>query len=155
VDKAWGEIDLLGANHAGMPVVVELKQGKADDTPAAVLCQGVAYGLVLQKAWPRFRAEWQQHLQTLGLHPTLPTALHPVSIVCAAPSRYWDEWIGETPRAKTVKPETWNAFCRLVDAFAARGLAATFARVDEANGIFAIQLVTLPCSTGARTSPTR
>ena len=145
-DDHWGEIDLLGVDNAGLPVVIELKQADATDTPAALLVQGAAYGLVLQKAWSTFRAEWRNYLRTeLGLQPTLPTALHPVSIVCVAPSAYWDEWVGDTPRAKTVRPAAWEAVCRLREALAERGLKATFARVDEVNGVFATKVVTLPC----------
>jgi hypothetical protein len=156
-DQGWGEIDLLGMSTTRLPVVVELKQGNATDTPAANLCQGVAYALVLQKAWPTFRNEWRAHLrERFSLDPVLPTALHPVTIVCAAPSNYWDEWVGNTPRAATVTPESWAAVRRLVGAFAARGLSTTFARIDKLNGRFETAIVTLPCHgaesghTGAR-----
>src|SRR5262249_37222804 len=124
--------------------VVELKQAKADDPPPAVLCQGVAYGLALQKAWPKFRAEWRRRLQALGLRPVLPTALNPVNIVCAAPGQYWDEWVGDTGAAKTITAERWDQFHRLVAAFAARGLQVTFARIEGSESRHTVNVLTLP-----------
>jgi hypothetical protein len=146
-DKNWGEIDLLGTTETGWPIVIELKQGRNDETPAALLVQAAGYGLALQKAWPMFRAEWQSHLaEHLGLRSVLPTALNPCQLVCAAPVEYWNQWIGETPRARTVPTGAWGALGRLRMAFQERGLPATFARVAGEAPLFSINVVTLPQS---------
>lgn len=48
----WGsEIDLLGCDVAGKPVVIELKTGDSTDRPAKMLLEGVVYALAIQRAW--------------------------------------------------------------------------------------------------------
>lgn len=130
----WGEIDLIGVSERGLPIVIELKQGKATETPAASLVQAVSYALVLRKAWPTLRLEWQEFLaQQFDLRPTLPAALYEVDVVCAAPHQYWDEWIGNSPRARTVSRTAWDAFANLRRAFSKRGLNSTFVSIDDTN----------------------
>jgi hypothetical protein len=130
----WGEIDLIGLGQDALPVVIELKQADADDTPAELLVQAVAYGIVLQTAWPRFRPEWQAAIaKHFGLNPVLPVCLENVQLVCAAPASFWRQWVGDSPRASTVKAETWAAFGRLHQAFFDRGFRAVFASISETN----------------------
>jgi hypothetical protein len=61
----------------------------------------------------------------------MPTELRIVPVVGAAPSIYWDLWIGDTPRAHTVSDDAWPVFADLVTAFAARGFPATFVSLSS------------------------
>jgi len=53
----------------------------------------------------------------------LPTALHPLRVVCAAPQTYWDFWFGDTPTAGTVPDGAWTALDQLVEEFKKRGIS--------------------------------
>jgi hypothetical protein len=132
-NRGWGEIDLLGVSDVGLPVVIELKAPAAADTPPAFLVQAVAYAIAIQRAWPnRLATEWSNKIaQAYDLQITPSRALQMCPVVCAAPREFWDCWIGQSNKARTVKPKTWDAFRRLVGAFAARGFPATFVRLDH------------------------
>ena len=130
-DKDWGEIDLLGVTHQGLPVVIELKAPGASDTPASLLVQAAAYALALRKAWVKIGSEWSIEVAQYGFGRSLSPTLPICPLVCAAPTKYWDNWIGQTARAKTVTRDDWTAFMRLVLAFAERGLPASFVRLDN------------------------
>jgi hypothetical protein len=129
--ESWGEIDLVGVSHHGLPVVVELKAPHADDPPATLLVQAAAYALVLKKAWPVIAPEWTALVRKYGFDLSFSSSLSMCPLVCAAPGNYWNEWIGETPRARTVSKTAWTSFMRLVLAFAERGLPTTFVQLDE------------------------
>jgi hypothetical protein len=129
-DKGWGEVDLLGLADDGLPIVIELKQEEAGDTPAKIIVQAVAYGLALQKAWYRLREEWRQATaKHIAASTVLPTSLHPLRVVCAAPQAYWDLWLGDSPTARTVPDGAWVALNRLLEAFKKRGIFITAAAV--------------------------
>jgi hypothetical protein len=140
----WGEIDLLGASEDGLPVVIELKRGGADDTPAKVIVQAAAYALALQKAWLHLRREWRQ---VVGPGAPLPTALLPCFSVCVAPTSYWELWSGDHPRAKAVQPGTWEAIRKIVEAFAARGIVIRTAAIEEAGETLSVACFDLPTDT--------
>jgi hypothetical protein len=130
-DRQWGEIDLLGVSHQGLPVVVELKAPRSSETPASLLVQAAAYALVLKKAWPVLAPEWSREVRRYGFDLSFKPPLAASPLVCAAPGDYWDNWIGQSPRARKVTRSDWAAFMRLVLAFAERGLPATFVRLDH------------------------
>lgn len=134
-DTDWGEIDLLAVSASGLPVVVELKAGNSNETPAAILVQAAAYGIALKKAWTRFRAEWQQEIgrRFPGLLVSTPALLEPCELVCAAPEEYWKEWLGKRPRARAVRPGSGGALRELQDALAGRGLPSRFVNVGKAE----------------------
>jgi len=132
-DKDWGEIDLLGVSHQGLPVVIELKASDASDTPASLLVQAAAYALALRKAWAKIGPEWSTVVARYGFGRSLSRTLPVCPLVCAAPGHYWDNWIGQTARAKTITRDDRTAFMRLVQAFAERGLPTSFIRLDHSG----------------------
>jgi hypothetical protein len=132
-DEAWGEIDLVGISHQGLPVIVELKAPDATDSPVAMLVQAAAYALAFRKAWHTILPEWTALVRRYGFDLTFTDKLHLCPLVCAAPTRYWNEWLGDSPRAQKVTAGTWPALMRLVLALAERGLPATFVRLDHAH----------------------
>lgn len=73
-DEDWGAIDLLGASDDNLPVVVELKAPRSNDSPAEMLVQATAYAVAVKKAWPQcLRSEWASALK---IDPdTLPAEL--------------------------------------------------------------------------------
>jgi hypothetical protein len=129
-DRNWGEIDLLAVSRKDLPVVIELKAHSSVESPAQMLVQATAYAVALQKAWPKcLRAEWAKEL---GLEEsTLPAELSTCEIVCAAPSEYWENWTGDTPRARSVKPGVWAAIGDLRKALERKGYPSTFVRLKH------------------------
>jgi hypothetical protein len=124
-DEDWGEIDLLGVAEDGLPVLIELKAGSSAESPPRLLVQVAAYGLTLQKAWPRFRAEWLREIGKHGFTSPLPTALLPCRLVCAAPQEYWDKWSSDKPMQAALQ--------KLRNGFTERGLPSVFATVHSTD----------------------
>jgi hypothetical protein len=129
-DRHWGEIDLLAVSRKDLPVVIELKAPGSSESPADMLVQATAYAIALQKAWPKcLRAEWAKEIRVDVSE--LPATLSTCEIVCAAPKEYWDKWTGDTPTARSIKPEVWTAIGDLRKALGRRGYPSTFVRVNH------------------------
>ncbi len=134
----WGEIDLIGINHTGLPIIIELKapnpnqpQSASHATPAGALVQALSYAVVLQENWPAFCKAFGDHLrERMGIATDLPETLTHAPIVVAATRIYWDEWIGDTPRARAVSPSTWSAFNDLITAIEQRGFPVSFVSLN-------------------------
>lgn len=128
-DRAWGEIDLLGVSRGLLPVVIELKAPESSESPAQMLVQAAAYGVALRKAWVTcFRREWEQNV--LGEFHA-PDELATCELVCAAPTQYWKEWIGEKPRARTVRANAWAALATLREGLGRSGFPSVFVRLGQ------------------------
>ena len=126
----WGEIDLLGVSKDKLPVVVELKAPKSNESPVQMLVQATAYGVALMKAWsPCFRAEWAK--ETVVSEEELPPTLSTCELVCAAPSEYWVNWTGDTYRARSVEPNVWAALADLRKSLARIGFPSVFLRLNH------------------------
>jgi hypothetical protein len=126
-DENWGEIDLLGVSDSDLPVVIELKAPGSEESPAEMLVQATAYAVAVRKAWPScLRAEWAE---TLHVSPdSLPEELDRCEIVCAAPSEYWDNWVGDPARSAS---DPWAAISELRRSLAKSGYPAQFVRLDH------------------------
>ncbi len=131
-DEEWGEIDLLGASLDGGPMVIELKAPNANDTPAEMMIEAASYALALRNAWPTFGPQWCSQLERLGLRAEA-SAPSTWPLICAAPSTYWDTWIGNAPKARTVSLEARTALGRLCRAFSDRGYPVTFVSLESAE----------------------
>jgi hypothetical protein len=129
-DEDWGAIDLLGASDGNLPVVVELKAPRSNESPAEMLVQATAYAVAVKKAWPQcLRAEWASALKIDA--DTLPDELSGCELVCAAPSEYWENWTGNTPRARTISADAWGAIAELRKSLEKSGYASTFLRLEH------------------------
>jgi hypothetical protein len=129
-DEDWGEIDLLGASDQNLPVVVELKAPRSNESPAEMLVQATAYAVAVKKAWPKcLRSEWASALKVEA--ETLPGELSGCELVCAAPSEYWENWTGDTPRAKTISADAWAAITELRKSLDKSGFPSTFLRLEH------------------------
>ncbi len=129
-DKDWGEIDLLGASHRNLPVVVELNAPTSSESPAQMLVQATAYAVAVRKAWPScLRAEWAERLG-VSLH-SIPEELDQCELVCAAPSEYWEDWVGDAPPARAVSPDAWAAIAELRKSLAKSGYPSSFVRLNH------------------------
>lgn len=134
-DEGWGSVDLLGVSHQGLPVVVELKRpGAHGVSPAQMLVQAAAYALALRKAWIEgFEGQWYEHIsEKYGFRAPPSSGASPVvHLVGAAPTDYWQHWIGDTAKAREVTAEAWSQVSALVTALGERGLPATFVEVQH------------------------
>lgn len=154
-DKRWGMIDLVGVTPAGLPVVIELKQDNASDTPLRALVEGLAYACAIKRAWNEkdfLREEWAAAMEKIGLHPPLKEKLSTVPVILLAPSAYWERTIGslEVPSAGKVPADAWQAFKTLVNACEDHGYPVHCAQLttEEAHEVnirpVSVGPVTLP-----------
>jgi len=134
-DDRWGSVDLLGVSHQGLPVVVELKRpGAHEVTPVEMLVQAAAYALALRKAWTQgFGRQWYELVSArYGFHsPPAIGAAPVVHLVGAAPAEYWQNWLGDSPKARKVTVQDWSQVSALVTALGERGLPATFVEIGH------------------------
>lgn len=95
-DRKWSKIDLIGSTLNRLPGVVELKQGRASDTPLRMLVEAVAHASALRRASNegRFRAERQTALNTHGLDSDMPQTLDHMPMVLLAPTQFWNTKMG-------------------------------------------------------------
>jgi len=141
--KSWGYIDLLGVTAEGVPVVVELKKdpsanvdGKTErtETPLRMVLEAAAYAIALRKNWEKFREEWIDHLTMVGISEEVvsqvPSSLTKVPLVAVAPASFWIDWLPVTEKGKTVTPETWKAFQRLLDGFSGKDMPVSFVSIS-------------------------
>jgi hypothetical protein len=54
-----------------------------------------------------------------------------VHLVGAAPTEYWQNWVGDTSKARQVSADDWSQVSALVAALGERGLPATFVEVQH------------------------
>jgi hypothetical protein len=129
-DTSWGKIDLVGATSAALPVVIELKQEGATDTPLRMLVEGLAYACAVRKAWNEggLRAEWVAAMKENGLHREPEKVLANVPVILLAPVDFWKRAIG-SPGKRTsgkVREDAWPVFLELVHQCEAHGFPIHF-----------------------------
>jgi hypothetical protein len=126
----WGEIDLLGVSDRNLPVVVELRAPGSIESPAHMLVEAAAYGVAVRKAWREcLRDEWAK---AVGMEvSSLPEELPACQLVCAAPAEYWDNWTGNSPRARAVQSDVWSAIADLRKSLEQFGYPSTFLRLQH------------------------
>jgi hypothetical protein len=120
-DRGWGRIDLVGASSNALPVIIELKDKKAHDTPLRMLTEGLAYGCAVKKAWSRenskLRRQWTSAMEGHSITNTYPETITPLPVMLLAPSDFWNRKIGK-PGSHTngkVKQDAWKPFTQLCD----------------------------------------
>ena len=147
--EQWGDIDLLGVNAKGLPVVVELKKapkvlkdGKtvSSETPLRMALEAASYAIALRKNWSTFRLEWIDRLRALKLSDqvieSVPEELRTVPLVAAAPASFWIDWIPITAKGRTVSLETWGSFKILLELLRQKGLPISFVSISGSDGNF-------------------
>ncbi len=113
-DECWGKIDLLGIGNDGLPVPIELKKAKTDDSPLRMVVEVAAYGFAILKVWPNLREHWAKALSIS--QSNLREELERVTLVCVAPKEYWCSCMGRPGMDPGAFPtEAWPCFWHLVD----------------------------------------
>lgn len=122
----WGEIDLLGVSPSGLPVVLELKKGKTNETPLRILTEMLAYTIALQELWKEgcFRKAWK------SVVAEAKDADLPHEAVGIAPAEYWRRLRGQAGPQGRVPPQGWAALARLVEKLIEKGFKLHFAEFD-------------------------
>jgi len=133
-DRRWGMIDLVGATPDSLPVVIELKQEGASDTPLRMLAEGLAYACAVRKAWNegRLRAEWAAATKKNGIHREPEKILPTVPVILLAPVDFWRKTIGSPGRrtAGKVRDDVWPVFIELVRQCGVHGFPIHFAQFE-------------------------
>ena len=131
-DTSWGKIDIVGVSVAGTPIVFELKQENARDTPLRMLVEGLAYATVVRKAWNEgtLREQWLQHVVPAQQAGDIPVTLLTVPVVGIAPSAFWNRQTGPIGTMCRVRDEAWPPFNKLCDACEERGFPISFLEFD-------------------------
>jgi hypothetical protein len=128
-DTSWGKVDLVGVSPEGLPVVMELKVAKAQDTPLRMLIEAVAYAVAVRKAWNEgchcLARAWSQNM---GIKLSV---LRQVPLVCLAPKLYWDRCLGKSGRRGAVPRNAWKPFKMLMKELDQRGFPVSLAQFDE------------------------
>jgi len=141
-DTRWGRIDLVGASPDSLPVVIELKQKSAKDTPLRMLVEGLAYACAVRKAWNEggLRAEWAAAMKKHGLFHESAKTLAEVPVILLAPSDFWKRAIGSPGKGTNgkVQEDVWPIFMELVHKCNNHGFPIHFVQfevetVDEPN----------------------
>jgi hypothetical protein len=157
--RYWGYIDLLGTSLQGVPIVIELKKspssrsGRGTDsseTPLRMVMEAAAYAIALRKNWPAFRSEWIYHLKILRIPDKViakvPTDLHLVPLVVAAPASFWLDWLPVTEKGRSIPPDAWQSFAALLVELQNADLPVSFVSVSghdveiEGLGVQAIDI---------------
>lgn len=135
-EDGWGEIDLLGVNKRGGPVVVELKKdpppvdgGRTgqSESPMRMILEGWAYAIALKKAWPHLVTEFENQVSRLDEHLLVPRELLSVPIVGAAPAAYWIDWLPVADKGRSgVSLSDWRLFSALLEAMSHNGFPVSF-----------------------------
>lgn len=160
-DKSWGKVDLVGVTGSGLPMVLELKQGEAKDTPLRMVVEGLAYAVAVRRAWNEgcLRTEWEQHVTNQSQAFVAPQTLLQVPVIGIAPSDYWKRKIGSKGERSNGKvcESAWEPFTALCEACSSRGFPIRFLQFEvgepDRTGLPSIENVTsvlgLPSSTSA------
>jgi hypothetical protein len=133
-DRRWGKIDLVGASPKSLPVVIELKQEGASDTPLRMLAEGLAYACAVRKAWNegKLRAEWAAATKKNGLYRETEKILTTVPVILLAPVDFWKRTIG-SPGKRTrgmVRADVWPVFKDLVHQCGIHGFPIHFVQFE-------------------------
>jgi hypothetical protein len=128
-DKIWGKIDLLGVSPQWLPVVVELKQEKAKDSPLKMLVEAAKYAIALRKAWQEgcLSERWHDALKRARLNSAYPLE---VPLLCAAPTTYWDNI---SKKRWGTRDKAGEAIGHLVAQMAKRGLPVKWVEFDTTD----------------------
>jgi hypothetical protein len=129
--RGWGHIDLLGIDHAGAPVVVELKRGNSSEVPLRPVLEVVSYAIALRENWPRFAEQLCEQFKKIGKPYTPASGDAPFSCVVLAPSLYWEAWAPGGRLGKAVSAGSLAGFKKLLSAFAERGYPVTAGSVSD------------------------
>jgi hypothetical protein len=142
----WGKIDLLGITELGLPVIIELKSNKKDETLLRALIEATAYGIALREAWPNLAGHWRKRAAELGLPSPSLNRLDLCPLVIAAPKDYWDgQKTSQNREASEPFADFWNPFHELCAALATRGLPVSFLKLKRSeNGRITAERATLP-----------
>ncbi len=158
----FGEIDLLGVNQTGVPVVVELKKSpKADadgrtqstETPLRMVLEAATYALVLRKNWKNFREAWVNRLREIEMPDDIiqrvPPNLETVPLVAVAPASFWLEWLPFTEKGTNqLSPETWASFALLLKRLEEMNLPVSFLSISghyhDINSLAVQPLINFP-----------
>jgi hypothetical protein len=133
-DIRWGKIDLVGATPDALPVVIELKQEGATDTPLRMLVEGLAYACAVRKAWNEggLRAEWAAAMKKNDLHQEPEKILAKVPVILLAPVDFWKRAIGPPGKRTSgkVREDAWPVFLELVHQCGVHGFPIHFVQFE-------------------------
>ncbi len=155
-DARWGKIDLVGATPDALPVVIELKQEGATDTPLRMLAEGLAYACAVRKAWNEggLRAEWAAAMMKNGLRQEPEKFLARVPVVLLAPAEFWKRAVGTPGKRMSgkVRDEAWPVFVELVRQCEVHGFPAHFVQfeveTDGEPGVTVVKSISAVCLPG-------
>lgn len=151
-DKSWGMVDLVGVSFSSSPVVLELKQEAAKDTPLRMLVEGLAYAVAVRRAWNEgnLREEWLKSVKPKPQPVGIPETLLTVPIIGIAPTEYWKRKIGIIGQRSGGKvPESaWLPFKKLCQTCADRGFPVSFLEFtigeSDASGLPSVHSIRPP-----------
>ncbi len=112
--RGWGKVDLFGMSPAGEPVIIELKAGRAADSPLRAIIEGVGYAVSI-------RNNHQEYLGQLELPTRLTWAsidsgqATKIWVVVMAPEGFWAK-LNRSKRSRGALPKLRSLAARLSNA---------------------------------------
>lgn len=123
----WGHVDLLGINTGNVPVVIELKQHGATDSPLRSALEAAGYAIALREVLNKVFDELAETMASsrvpIGHIPTVPPHRE-IQIVVLAPKQYWTHVSDAMTHAAKCR------FRELLQALRGFGLQATLAEIN-------------------------
>ncbi|WP_145275526.1 hypothetical protein [Tautonia plasticadhaerens] len=117
-----------------MPVVIELKQAKGNDTLLRMFCEGLAYACALRRAWDggSFKAEWKAAMDRYGITLVDGETIHEIPVILLAPAEFWDRKVGKPGvRSREKVPDgAWQPFLELIKLSKSKGYPIHFVSLD-------------------------
>lgn len=131
--RHWRAIDLVGVDGRGLPVILELKEPGANDTPLFMMLEAAAYGICVMKNWKKgpLRREWKRHVPVSD-RTTSDGLLEQIHLLGIAPEGYW---LGLSKKKQEYLQKASKHFKRLKSAMEKHGLIWHFATLPGAEEI--------------------
>lgn len=137
----WGHVDLLGINAENVPVVIELKQQNATDSPLRSALEAAGYAIALREMWSKVFDELAETMASnevsIGETPTVATHQE-IQTVVLAPKQYWT--LVSTTMTHAAK-DRLNEFLQALRGF---GIQTSLGEISEtADGSYAVRRIQL------------
>jgi hypothetical protein len=134
-DKSWGEVDLLGVDPDGLPVIIELKRGESKETPLRGIVESLAYAIAVEKIWEskksHFRDEWEQAIVPRLGPVSLPARLAKRTIVFLAEDAYWRRCRAEHDSRGAIPHAGWHKLDEVLRQLDRRGFGVLLACLEK------------------------
>lgn len=128
--ETWGHCDLIGCGNDFAPIVIELKQQQAKDSPLRSVLEAASYSIALRKVWSKTCAELHATWSELGISMEMQSSPPKMEAVVLAPDLHWDYVVSR------MNAQSWDRLKAFIDGLRAAGIEVSLARLAKQNDCF-------------------